>query len=256
MIQIKPLKIKIMSLFTPLLWIFLIAPFIIIAHFKTEKTNFKYLAFFILYFLVDVFLQASGKQLINLDFLDLKFNWSGKILSLILGLIIIFSVSKEERIKIGFTSKTNSRKQLKFGLLVFFGFTLFDIIFKLILFPKGGTFHLETFLFQATMPGLTEEILFRGICLWLLDKAFAPKWNYRGIQFGWSFVIVTILFGVSHGAVLDQDFHLKFDVLTIVYLTLISSFSVGVLRQFSGNLIYSVLGHNTINLINAIIRIL
>lgn len=242
-----------MSLFTPLLWILLIAPIIVIACFKSEKTNFKYLGFFILYFLADVFLQASGKQLIGLD---LKFNWAGKILSLILGLILIFSVSKEERIKIGFTSKTNSASSLKFGLLVFFGFTLFDIIFKLILFPKGNAFNLETFLFQATMPGLTEEILFRGISLWLLDKAYEPKWNYRGIKFGWAFVIVTVLFGVSHGAVLDQDLHLKFDLITMLYLTLISSLSVGILRQFSGNLIYSILGHNTINLINAVIRIL
>jgi len=242
-----------MSLFTPLLWILLIAPIIVIACFKSEKPNLKYLAFFILYFLADVFLQALGKQLIDLD---LKFNWAGKILSLVLGLIIIFSVSKEERIKIGFTSKTNSPANLKFGLLVFFGFTVFDIIFKLILFPKGNPFDLETFLFQATMPGLTEEILFRGISLWLLDKAFAPTWNYRGIKFGWAFVIVTVLFGVSHGAVLDQDLHLKFDIITMVYLTFISSLSVGILRQFSGNLIYSILGHNTINLINAVIRIL
>ncbi|UPZ14200.1 CPBP family intramembrane glutamic endopeptidase [Flavobacterium humidisoli] len=242
-----------MSLFTPLLWILLIAPIIVIACFKSEKPNLKYLGFFILYFLADVFLQASGKQLINLD---LKFNWAGKFLSLVLGLLIIFSVSKEERIKIGFTSKTNSKASLKFGLLVFFGFTLFDIIFKLILFPKGNAFNLETFLFQATMPGLTEEILFRGISLWLLDKAFAPTWNYRGIKFGWAFVIVTVLFGVSHGAILDQDLHLKLDIITMVYLTLISSLSVGILRQFSGNLIYSILGHNTINLINAVIRIL
>lgn len=242
-----------MSLFTPLLWILLIAPIIVIACFKSEKPNLKYLAFFILYFLADVFLQASGKQLIDLD---LKFNWAGKILSLVLGLIIIFSVSKEEKIKIGFTSKTNSPANLKFGLLVFFGFALFDIIFKLILFPKGNAFDLETFLFQATMPGLTEEILFRGISLWFLDKAFAPTWNYRGIKFGWAFVIVTVLFGVSHGAVLDQDLHLKFDIITMVYLTFISSLSVGILRQFSGNLIYSILGHNTINLINAVIRIL
>lgn len=245
-----------MSPLSPFLWIALIAPLIVFAHFKTEKTNFKYLAFFILYFLADTFLQYYGRELIDLESFGLKFNWSGKILSLVLSLIVIFSVSKEERIEIGFTTQTNSKSQLKFGLLFFLGFTLFDIVFKLILFPKGGTFNLQTFLFQATMPGLTEEIAFRGISLWFLNKAFAPKWNYRGIKFGWAFVIVTILFGVLHGAILDQDLHLKFDIITIVYLTIISSISVGVLRCFSGNLIYSILGHNTINLINAVIRIL
>ncbi|MFD2939424.1 CPBP family glutamic-type intramembrane protease [Flavobacterium notoginsengisoli] len=245
-----------MSPLSPFIWILVISPLLLLAYFKTEKSNLKYVAFFILYFLADIFLQQYGKVVFPLDFIGLKFNWSGKILSLILGLIVIFSVSKEERIKIGFTSKANSKTQLKFGLLFFLGFTLFDFVFKMILFPKGGTFDLETFLFQATMPGLTEEIAFRGISLWLLNKAFAPKWKYRGIEFGWSFVIITVLFGVGHGMVLDQDLHLKFDIITIVYLTLISSLSVGVLRCFSGNLIYSVLGHNTINLINAIIRIL
>ncbi len=245
-----------MSPLSPFIWILVISPLLFLAHFKTEKSNLKYVAFFILYFLADTFLQQYGKILLPLDFLGLKFNWSGKILSLILGLIIIFSVSKEERIQIGFTSQTNSKAHLKFGLLFFLGFTLFDFVFKMILFPKGGTFDLETFLFQGTMPGLTEEIAVRGIWLWLLNKAFAPKWNYRGIKFGWSFIIVTILFGVVHGMVLDQDLHLKLDLITIVYLTLISSLSVGVLRCFSGNLIYSILGHNTINLMNALIRIL
>ena len=245
-----------MSPLTPFIWILLISPLLIIAYFKTEKTNFKYLALFILYFLADTSLQYYGKELLPLDSFGLKFNWSGKTLSFALSLIVLFSVSKEERIKIGFTSRTNSKSALKLGLLVFIGFTLFDIVFKLIIFPKGGAFDFETFAFQATMPGLTEEIALRGISLWLLNKAFAPKWNYRGVQLGWSFVIITILFGVSHGAVLDQNFHLKFDVITIVYLTLISSFSVGVLRCFSGNLMYSILGHNTINLINALIRIL
>ncbi|AWK05560.1 CPBP family intramembrane metalloprotease [Flavobacterium crocinum] len=245
-----------MSPLSPLIWILVISPLLVLAHFKTEKSNLKYVAFFILYFLGDIYLQQYGKILLPLESLGLKFNWSGKILSLVLGLIIIFSVSKEERINIGFTSKTNSKARLKFGLLFFLGFTLFDVIFKMILFPKGESFDLETFLFQATMPGLTEEIAFRGILLWLLNKAFAPKWNYRGIEFGWSFVIVTVLFGVGHGMVLDQDLHLKFDLVTIIYLTLISSLSVGVLRCFSGNLIYSILGHNAINLINALIRIL
>ena len=157
---------------------------------------------------------------------------------------------------VGFTFKTHSRKQVKFGVFVFLGFLLFDFIFKMILFPKGGTFDLETFLFQASMPGLTEELAFRGIGFWLLDKAFPPKWNYKGIQFGWGFVIITILFGVLHGAILTTDYQVKFDFVTIIYLVLISSFSVGVLRKFSGNLIFPIIGHNCINLMNALIRIL
>ncbi|MDN3672934.1 CPBP family intramembrane metalloprotease [Flavobacterium branchiarum] len=245
-----------MSPLTPLIWLLIMLPIFIFAFINVKKVNLKFLLFFILYFLADCYLQQFSKEYLSLEFLGLKFTWIGKFLSLFLALTIIFSVSKENREAIGFTTKSNTTKQLKFGILFFLGFLLFDVVFKLILFPKGGIFDLETFAFQATMPGLTEEIAFRGIGLWLLDKAFLPKWDFKGIKFGWGFFIVTLLFGIGHGVVLTADHQFKFDIITIVYLTLISSLSLGVLRKFSGNLVYPILGHNIINLINACIRIL
>jgi hypothetical protein len=244
-----------MSLLTPLIWLLVMLPIFILAFFKSKKGNLKFLLLFIPIFLADTYLQIFSKQLIP-DFLGLKFAWIGKFLSLALSLSIIYFVNRNERKAIGFTTSTNSKSQIKFGILVFLGFLIFDFIFKFILFPKGGEFDLETFAFQATMPGLTEEILFRGIYLWIFDKVFLPNWNFKGIQFGWSFIIVTILFGVAHGILLTSDYQFKFDIITIVYLTLISSLSVGILRKFTGNLIYPILGHNLINVMNAIIRIL
>ena len=245
-----------MSLLTPLIWIFAILPLIIIALINSKKENLKFLLFFILYFLTDSYLQFLSHQFFSLEFVGLKFAWIGKFLSLLLSLIIIFTINKKDREEIGFTTKTNSKQHLKFGILLFIAFLLFDFVFKLILFPKGGSFDFETFAFQATLPGLTEEIAYRGIQLWMLDKVFPPKWNVKGIKFGWGFIIVTILFGVAHGMALTADYEFKFDIVTIIYLTLISSLSLGLLRKFSGNLIYPVLGHNVINILNAIIRIL
>ena len=223
---------------------------------NSKKGNLKFLLFFILYFLTDSYLQFLSHQFFSLEFVGLKFAWIGKFLSLLLSLIIIFTINKKDRQEIGFTTKTNSKQHLKFGILLFIAFLLFDLVFKLILFPKGGSFDFETFAFQATLPGLTEEIAYRGIQLWMLDKVFPAKWNVKGIKFGWGFIIVTILFGVAHGMALTADYEFKIDIITIIYLTLISSLSLGLLRKFSGNLIYPVLGHNVINILNAIIRIL
>lgn len=244
-----------MSLLTPLIWLLVMSPIFIIAFFKSEKGNMKFILLFLILFLADNYLQIFSKELIP-DFLGLKFSWIGKFLSLALSLGFIFYVDKNERKEIGFTSSATTKNQVKYGVLVFLGFLIFDFIFKFILFPKGGAFDLETFAFQATMPGLTEELLYRGIYLWIFDKVFVPKWNVRGIRFGWGFVIVTLLFGVAHGVVLTSDYHFSVDLVTIIYLTLISSLSLGILRKFSGNLIYPVLGHNVINVMNAVIRIL
>jgi len=243
-----------MSLFTPLIWLLVMLPIFIFAFFNSKKGNLKFLLLFLVIFLADNYLQIFSKQFLP-DF-GLKFSWIGKFLSFALSLSVIYFVNKTDRKGIGFTTSANSKSQIKYGILVFLGFLIFDFIFKFILFPKDGEFDLETFAFQATMPGLTEELLFRGIYLWIFDKVFLPKWNFKGVQFGWGFIIVTLLFGMAHGIVLTADYQLKFDIITIIYLTLISSLSLGILRKFSGNLIYSILGHNVINVMNAIIRIL
>ncbi len=245
-----------MSLFTPLIWILIIVPFIALAIFRSEKVNLKYLGLFVLYFLIDSYIQHLSKLYFDLDFLGLKFAWIGKILSLCFALIVVFSVSKKDREEIGFTTKTNSKSQMKSGILIFIVFLAFDFIFKMIWFPKDGDFDLEIFAFQMTMPGVTEELVFRGILFWLLDKAFEPKWDFKGVKFGWGFVIITILFAEAHGVMLTENYEFKFDIITILYLTVISSLSVGILRKLSGNLIFPILGHNSINTMNAIIRIL
>ena len=93
-----------MSLFTPLIWILIIVPFIILAVFKSEKVNLKYVGLFILYFLTDSYIQHLSKLYFDLDFLGLKFAWIGKILSLCFALIVIFSVSKKDREEIGYNT--------------------------------------------------------------------------------------------------------------------------------------------------------
>ncbi len=165
----------------------------------------------------------------------------------------MFYQNKKIREAIGFTTTINY-KTIRFGVLVFLIFLLFDFIFKLIIFPKGTIFNLEEFMFQATMPGISEEIVFRGILLWILSMAFPAKKLIKGIPFGWGFIIVTFLFAMAHGVILTKSMEFKVDYVTIIYLTLITSLSIGILRKFSGNLIFPTLGHNIVNLMNFFIR--
>ncbi len=244
-----------MSLWTPLIWLGIILPLLIIAQITTKQTNPKYLLLFCGYFILDSYIRILGFQFIKLDFLGLNGNWSGMILSLIFALIFIFYHSKQIRKDIGFTTDFN-KKTVRLGVLIFLGFLICDFAFKMMLFPKGGEFNLEQFLFQATLPGLTEEIVFRGILLWILSKAFVPSKKIKGILFGWGFIIVTFLFAMMHGVVLTESMEFRIDYVTIIYLTLITSLSLGLLRKFSGNLILPTLGHNVVNLMNFFIRLI
>jgi len=65
---------------------------------------------------------------------------------------------------------------------------------------------LETWLYQATVPGLVEEPVFRGVLLALLDRAFASRRNggrasfdLLGASIGWGGVVVTLVFVALHG---------------------------------------------------------
>lgn len=240
-----------MSLLTPLLHFGIILPLLILAQIFSKKTNPKYLILFGAYFLFDSYVRFLGFKYPELNVMG---NYTGMIVSFAIAIIFILCLSKKTREEIGFTFKFNM-KTLRFGIYIFLGFLIFDFIFKMIIFPKGGEFDLNQFLFQATLPGLTEEIVFRGILLWILSKAFVPSKEIKGVFFGWGFIIVTFAFAMVHGVALTETMEIKVDYITIAYITLITSLSLGILRKFSGNLILPTIGHNVVNLMSFFIRL-
>jgi uncharacterized protein len=53
--------------------------------------------------------------------------------------------------------------------------------------------------YQALIPGPSEEPLYRGLALVLLDRAFGNRfWNVVGAPFGFGAIITSIWFGVIH----------------------------------------------------------
>lgn len=58
---------------------------------------------------------------------------------------------------------------------------------------------LETWLYQATLPGLVEEAVFRGVLLAVLDRALHARANLAGAPIGWGGAIVTLAFVALHG---------------------------------------------------------
>ena len=62
----------------------------------------------------------------------------------------------------------------------------------------GVGFIVETWLYQATLPGLFEEVLFRGLALALADRAFPRRWNIAGSPIGFGGVVVSVAFVALH----------------------------------------------------------
>lgn len=122
--------------------------------------------------------------------------------------------------------------------------TLAALLLNLLLMA-GSSFRLpavptETWLFQASLPGLVEETVFRGVLLALADRALAPRWprwNVGGAPIGPGGLWVTLLFVALHGA----SVHTLTGVLPAALLYLW-------LRARTGSLVAPILAHNAWNL--------
>ena len=175
----------------------------------------------------------------------LQYNWSGKMVSLCWSLIFIFTNSILTKEEIGWTFKIEEKKIifLSIGILV----VIHILIQRLLLKGNGSFCDTETFCYQATMPGLSEEIVYRGIFLGLLNKIFLSKWTILNITFGWGLILSSVLFGLAHGLYFDNTWIFHFDF-PIFIQTFFMGIIFGILREKSKSLIPSVICHNLSNL--------
>jgi membrane protease YdiL (CAAX protease family) len=132
---------------------------------------------------------------------------------------------------------------------------LYALIGIPIMLLMGARFGLNTDLpravYEASMPGLGEEIMYRGLMLMVLNEAFGRPWKLAGIEFGWGFVIISALFGIVHG--IEVKTGAAFAV-NFYWSAMIFPAATGVvlawLRERTGSVWPSVLFHNFVNTLN------
>lgn len=110
-----------------------------------------------------------------------------------------------------------------------------------LLFPAEPA-SAEDVAFQVTMPGLEEELFYRGVLLFALDQAFRGRRRLLGADWGWWAALSSMLFGLAH-AFGYSDGAFSFDPVTMA-LTAIPSFIAVGLRLRTGSLLLPVLLHN------------
>ncbi|GAA0540091.1 hypothetical protein FHS83_003796 [Rhizomicrobium palustre] len=106
---------------------------------------------------------------------------------------------------------------------------------------------LETLLFQATMPGLSEELLFRGLLLALFDRMFAARFRILGAELSYGAIVTSLAFGLLHALPHDANFaHLN---IAHGISAAIGGFLLVWLRCRSRSLVLPVVVHNLFNLL-------
>jgi membrane protease YdiL (CAAX protease family) len=165
-------------------------------------------------------------------------NWQGKLLALAATLAVASLPAFGWR-NSGLTL-AQARGRLRSCVPVALLYCAFFLALALV-FPSGKASPEEVG-FQLSMPGLEEEPFYRGILLLALDRAFAGRWRFLGVDWGWGAVLSCALFGLAHALGFAHG-HFSFDPMTMA-LTALPSFIAVWLRLRTGSLLLPVLLHN------------
>lgn len=212
--------------------------------FETIKIVFVFVLYFIL-FQLSLSLPFIFPET-NFNIFDGKWNWSGKIYSIVTSFLFLILYRKFP-LQDYFLTLKQDKKFLKTGILiVVFGLLIQSIISFNV---KSKIFNIETLLYQFSLPGIGEEIAFRGIMLGLLIKALKSKYSW----FNPAIIITSILFGLIHSLFISNNYEIAFNPAYFV-----RSFLHGLIWSWitikSGSILLALISHNINNGVGNIIK--
>ncbi|HEX3476721.1 MAG TPA: CPBP family intramembrane glutamic endopeptidase [Kofleriaceae bacterium] len=135
-------------------------------------------------------------------FASLQWNWQGKLLEVAWVLVVVAVAPRLSLRDIGVTAPL--RPGWHRPALVLAGVTLaLPLAFTLL--GARDTLTPEGWCFEATMPGIAEELVYRGLLLELCDRALGRPWRIAGADVGWGVVITAVLFAAGHAIAVDRS---------------------------------------------------
>jgi membrane protease YdiL (CAAX protease family) len=175
-------------------------------------------------------------------FRSLSWNWQGKILE-VLWVLVLAALPGYSFARLGIRARLAQRSFLSVLLV-----TLGAVALPMILWLQGMRMppDRETLLFELTMPGLAEELVFRGVFQSLLNEAFGQPWRLGQASFGWGGLLTAALFVVGHGALFDRHLHLKFSLFAMIF-AFPPAVLLGWLRERTGSVWPGILVHNLVD---------
>lgn len=212
-----------------------------------NRTTVKNWAYFLHFSLAYIFIQLLypfGSNLQAHWFPTLQYSWIPKLLSLVF-VVVIYSIFMPTLFKkFGWHIKFD-KKYLKVSLLLSLSLILIKCIPNY-LDTSRETVTLERWLYQLSLPGLEEEIIFRGLLLVLLREMFTTDALIPAKKFAPDILIITLVFALAHSFQVDRTWHISFQAMPFVSAGL-GGFVYSWLRVKHDSLAPAIICHNAVN---------
>jgi membrane protease YdiL (CAAX protease family) len=167
-----------------------------------------------------------------------QWNWSGKIMSIAFSCLVL-ACSPWLRQNVGLRWRQSRGSA---------GWSAGCLLACLAIGVSGGfavaprAFSWESLLFQFFIPGIDEELAFRGIALALLERGFGQSPVSCRMRFGWAALITSLFFGLGHAVSFG---HGQFGFsLAPFFMTTAFASAAALIRTRSGSLLWPMLCHS------------
>ena len=235
------------AILEPTIHLIIVLPIILLTLKSKKKESLKILLAFSIFFLLNSTLLFLPLKFEELRIIGGNWNWNGKIFA-ILGSIIFLLLYRKFELKDYHLTFNQNKEFLKEGVIIISVLLIIQTVLGLI-YKSPKEWNAETFLFQLTMPGIDEEIAFRGIMLGLLTKILKPT---SKTLFHPAIIITSLLFGMAHGLFLNESYELTFNSYPF-FTTLIHGMIWGFVTIKSGSILLALVSHNIGNVTNQLI---
>lgn len=217
--------------------------------FVKDKVQIKTVGLFSLIFIIQQIVLKLPREIQGLQIIHGKLNWTGKLFGIFFGLIVYFLLRQKLK-PFDFLRFKQDPKSLKRTILVTIIITC-TTLFSFFDTPKQ--FDFETLIYQLTMPGFDEEIMYRGILLGLLLTCFKDVIIIGKRTYGNpSVLFIGLLFGLAHGLGVEDNFNLKFDPYSFIS-TFIPGYVWSWITAKSKSIVQATISHNLMNFIGNIV---
>ena len=177
------------------------------------------------------------------------YNWTGKIAAILCTLAMILAATRASPVMtneaLGLTLRQNAGS-VRPALLATAAMVATVVALQL-LAADGPQADLETLAYQATIPGIDEELLFRGLLLALLATAIGQMRH----QWHWAGILVTMLFALGHSFFYSAQGS-QFDPIALAYTAVLGGLMMFI-RLRTGSILLPLIAHNLTNVVNKLV---
>lgn len=180
----------------------------------------------------------------SLDLFGSNWNWEGKLFGIVFGILCYLAFrplfAEQDLVKVK-QAEGAFRAPLAAAIAIV-------VLATAVAYATGKSeFSAETLLFQLTMPGFDEELMFRSVLLGLLLVSLRERLPVIGNP---AVLITAVLFGFMHALTLDKNLSVSFEPIYFVQ-TGIGGFVWAWIAMRTRSILLPILSHNLANFLAA-----